>query len=87
MAKRIAVKYIGNMYSRSTSMRFIPEGTEFKGVISFKIAGNLGVFIRGSNLTKASKGKHKFKGKQYLFILGENRKLNSMEVVTTKELS
>jgi len=86
MAKRIAVRYIGNMHSRCRSMKFIPEGTEFKAVESLDSNGTFqGVIIRGSNLTKACKGKHKFKSKQYLFTIGDNPKENSMEVVKAKE--
>ncbi len=82
MAKRIAVKYVGNIQSCCTSMRFIPEGTEFKAVECLDGKGNFqGVYIRGSNLTKAASGKHKFNSKQYLFIIRDNFKHNAMEVV------
>ena len=86
MAKRIQVKYVGNLYTRCTTMRLIPEGTVFKAVESLDFEGTFqGVFIRGSSLTKACKGKHKFKSKQYLFFISTNLKQNSMEIVTTKE--
>ena len=88
MAKRIAVKYVGSKHSRHSSMRFVPEGTEFKGVISPHFKGTVqGVLIRGSNLTKACNKQHKFKAKEYLFLLDSSSEHNSMEVVTTKELS
>ena len=82
MAKRIAVKYVGSKHSRHSSMRFIPEGTEFKGVLSPHFEGDvLGVLVRGSNLTKAANKQHKFKHKEYLFLLDPSSKCNAMEVV------
>ena len=81
MAKRIAVKYVGSKNSRHTAMKFIPEGTEFKAVVYNLADGTLlGVYIRGSNLTKAAKGKHKFNSKQYLFLIG-GKTANAMEVI------
>ena len=81
MAKRIAVKYKGG--SHYTAMKLIPAGTEFKAVESLDNKGNFqGVFIRGSSLTKAAKGKHKFTSKQYLFIISPDVAINNqMEVV------
>lgn len=80
MAKRIAVQYIGTIYSRCTAMKDVPEGTVFKAVESLDSKGKLqGVFIRGSNLTKAAGGKHKFAAKQYLFLVNDS--VNAMVVV------
>lgn len=82
MAKRIAVRYVGNMYSRCTAMGDIPEGTAFKSVESLDSRGNFhGVLIRGSNLTKACKSKHKFEAKQYLFLIDVRAKHNAMEII------
>jgi len=82
MARRAAVRYVGNIQSCCTAMMHIPKGTEFKAVESLDTNGNFqGVFIRGSNLTKACKGKHKFYAKQYLFLIRANSKHNAMEVI------
>ena len=82
MAKRIAVKYVGTMYSRNRAMGAIPEGTEFKAVESLDSRSNVqGVLIRGSSLTKACKGAHKFKGKQYLFLIDDSDTPNAMEII------
>lgn len=82
MAKRMTVKYVGNIQSCCSNMRHVPEGTEFKAVESIGVDGSFqGVFIRGSNLTKACKGKHVFSAKQYLFIIRVGHKHNAMEVV------
>ena len=80
MAKRIAVRYKGG--SHYTAMKHIPAGTIFKAVEA-DVAGNFfGVYIRGSNLTKAAKGTHSFKAKQYLFIIsGDVAVNNQMEIV------
>ncbi len=81
MAKRRAVKYVGTMYSRCTAMNNIPEGTTFKAVESLDGKGNFhGVYIRGSSLTKACNGVHKFTAKQYLFLISKGKE-NAMEVV------
>jgi len=81
MAKRATVRYVGARYSRHTAMKLIPEGTEFKAVEALDAKGNVhGVYIRGSNLTKASKGKHKFKAKQYLFLIRQGKQ-NAMEAI------
>jgi hypothetical protein len=82
MAKRIAVKYVGNIQSCCSNMRYVPEGTAFKAVESLDNKGRFqGVWIRGSNLTKACRGKHKFNAKQYLFIINKGSKHNAMEVI------
>ncbi len=80
MAKRLAVRYKGG--SHYTAMQCIPAGTVFKAVDA-EVKGKLsGVYIRGSSLTKATKGKHEFKAKQYLFIVaGDVAVNNQMEVV------
>jgi len=80
MAKRMAVRYKGG--SHYQAMQCIPAGTVFKAVDA-EVKGKLsGVYIRGSSLTKATKGKHKFKAKQYLFIVsGDVAVNNQMEVV------
>lgn len=81
MGKRVTVKYLGG--SHYTSMQAIPVGTEFKAVWSEDhIAGDYkGVFIRGTSLTKAAKGKHEFTSKQYLFVIGHPVMPSQMEVV------
>lgn len=82
MAKRIAVKYVGTMYSRNRAMGAIPEGTEFKAVESLdRLSSFQGVLIRGSSLTKACKGVHKFKSKQYLFLINNSDTPNAMEII------
>lgn len=79
MAKRISVRYKGG--SLYLAMQCIPAGTVFKAVDA-ELKGELfGVNIRGSSLTKAAQGKHKFSGKQYLFVVSGGAVRNQMEIV------
>lgn len=80
MGKRASLKFKGG--SHYTAMQAIPAGTVFKAVeASLKSSEYKGYYIRGTSLTKATKGKHKFKAKQYLFILGSVEINNQMEIV------
>jgi hypothetical protein len=80
MAKRVTVRYKGG--SHYAAMQTIPAGTEFKAVdADLRIKGLVGVYIRGSSLTKAAQGKHKFSLKQYLFIVSGGDVNNRMEVL------
>jgi len=80
MAKRLKVRFIGGTHY--VHMQAIPVGTEFKAVDAMLPGKLKGVYIRGTSLTKATKGKHKFKAKQYLFIVeGEFDAKRQMEIV------
>jgi len=79
MAKRVSVRYKGG--SHYLAMQCIPSGTVFKAVDA-EVPGKLtGVYIRGTSLTKAAKGKHKFSAKQYLFVIAGGAVNNQMEIV------
>ena len=80
MSKRISIRYKGG--SHYIGMKLIPAGTIFKAVDAEVKGGKLtGVYIRGSSLTKATKGKYTLKGKQYLFIVSGGAIDNQMEVI------
>ena len=80
MSKRVSVRYLGG--SHYTAMKNIPAGTEFKAVESLDHNGKFqGVYIRGSSLTKACNGAHKFSCKQYLFIIDHPVINNQMEII------